>query len=95
MRPLAVDSFEVLQRAREIVQRDRAGVHHPERVEQVGPRRAIALVGYVLVHERPRDLALDLLELRLLDLRVVPHTAEHQIVRDERVQPVDGDEFFG
>ena len=57
--PVAVQADVVRERLRVVVQRDRAGVRDAERVEQVRPA--------ALVDRRPRAVALDRVEVGLLD----------------------------
>ena len=86
--PLAVVAGQVLQRARVVVQRDRAGMAGAERVEQVGhrdaARRCPACAG-------PTTSVSE----RVSSTRPVASERKSNVVRHQRMHAVDGDEFFG
>ena len=83
----AVGLVEVLQVLREVVQRDRARVHRPERVERVGHRH----LRQPFAHVQHADLG----QRALLQQPVVVERAEAEVVGDQRVHAVDGDELLG
>ena len=86
-RTVAVRPLELLQEARVVVQRDRAGMRDPERVERVRDAD--------LVEPRARVQRAELGERALLQHAVVAERAERELVREQRVHPVDGDELLG
>ena len=83
----AVRLVQLLQEARVVVQGDRAGVRDPERVERVDEADLVeagADVSDAELAERP--LLQDLVRL---------DRAEGEVVGEERVHPIDGDELLG
>ena len=82
-----VVALELEQRAREVVERDRAGMRDAERIERVAQaEQPHGVVGIA---------ALDVEEALLGDLLAGLVVIETVVVRQQRVHPVDGDEILG
>ena len=83
---LSVRSLEMLQRARIIVQRDRAGMGDAEGIDGIRQPEHVSGLG---------DLALDVVESEPLLQLAGGVVAELVIIGDQRMQPIDRGEFLG
>ena len=83
---LAVVAPQVLEQARVVVQPERTGMTDAERVEEIGHRDPLG--------DRRRAFAADLVEAARFEMPSGGDRMEGNVIRYQRVHPVDGDELL-